>query len=284
MAGRIGVELLFEITFGERCADRMPPGSAEIRNPYSITSCCRFGHSPNWRISALISCATVARSAEFRRARADRSFAAAWPKTRTPFRTSFRRRPRQRERPGGSAANQASRSARGSQATDSRARLRASPAAPDRAAGSKIRASYRARAALRRSGSRTCTRLEVERHRNVAMNGRQLLAQQDLLAIVLQAFAIHLPLDFGGVFDARSSTDPKRTIRSFAPFSPMPGAPGMLSTVSPFSASRSATCDGLHAHELLGLRGVVDQIVLHRDSACARDRSPVAACLCRSTR
>ena len=39
-----------------------------------------------------------------------------------------------------------------------------------------------------------------------------------------------------------ASTEPKRSIRSRAPLSPMPGAPGMLSMASPLSASRSATC------------------------------------------
>ena len=43
----------------------------------------------------------------------------------------------------------------------------------------------------------------------------------------------------------------------------MPGAPGMLSTLSPLSASRSATCSGRHAHVLLGFFGVVPQVVFH---------------------
>ena len=36
-----------------------------------------------------------------------------------------------------------------------------------------------------------------------------------------------------------SATVPKRTSRSFAVFSPMPGTPGMLSELSPMSALRS---------------------------------------------
>ena len=40
------------------------------------------------------------------------------------------------------------------------------------------------------------------------------------------------------------STEPNRRIRSFAPFSPIPGAPGILSIASPFNASRSATWCG----------------------------------------
>ena len=41
-----------------------------------------------------------------------------------------------------------------------------------------------------------------------------------------------------------ASTLPNWAIRSIAPLSPIPGAPGMLSTASPFNASKSATCAG----------------------------------------
>src|ERR1022692_1970442 len=52
-----------------------------------------------------------------------------------------------------------------------------------------------------------------------------------------------------------ASTEPKRSIRSRAPLSPMPGAPGMLSMASPFSANRSATCAGITPRNSLTFAG-----------------------------
>ena len=57
-----------------------------------------------------------------------------------------------------------------------------------------------------------------------------LFAEQDLVAMVLQAFAIGLRFSTSAACSSAPSTEPKRVIKSFAPLSPMPGAPGMLST------------------------------------------------------
>ena len=74
-------------------------------------------------------------------------------------------------------------------------------------------------------------------------NGCELLAEQDLVAMVLEALAVGLALNFRGVFH-RAFDGADFWMRSTAPLSPMPGAPGMLSTVSPLSARRSMICLG----------------------------------------
>ena len=95
------------------------------------------------------------------------------------------------------------------------------------------------------------------------MNRRQLEAQQNLLAVILQALAIRLALHFSGVVQrALHRTEAHNQIlRALIPNSRR--ARNIVHSIA-LQGEKIGHLRRLDAHELLRLRGVVDHVVFHR--------------------
>jgi len=104
--------------------------------------------------------------------------------------------------------------------------------------------------------------VEVQSERNMGVDSDQLFREQNGIPILFQRLAIALALDFGGsVEDSFYAAEFDNQID--AALSPMPGAPGMLSTASPRRAITSMTFSGGLQH-FDNLGGIKDEVVLLR--------------------
>ena len=105
-------------------------------------------------------------------------------------------------------------------------------------------------------------RVEIKLDRRVAGDGRQHFAHQDLVAVLLQALAISLALDFGGVLDGAFDTAVglDQIARSF-----VTDTGGAGDIVDRISLEREQVDDLLRRDALhfLDLVGVVEQVALH---------------------
>ena len=104
---------------------------------------------------------------------------------------------------------------------------------------------------------------EFEGHRDIAVDGGQAAAHQDPLAIVLQAFPVHFPLDFGGAveggFDGAELF--QQIARAFV--ADARRARDVVDRIA-FERQQVRYLTGLHAHEFLDFSGVVPGVVFRR--------------------
>ena len=111
-----------------------------------------------------------------------------------------------------------------------------------RASGS--RASRTARSTVRATGRGYRTVVGIERDRHVGANPRQFPARARRVGVRQQRLAVPLLRELAARPRAARRASRASPISSRAPFSPMPGTPLMLSTLSPISASTSTTWSG----------------------------------------
>ncbi len=105
--------------------------------------------------------------------------------------------------------------------------------------------------------------LQLEFNWNRDIDGRQLLAHQNLVAVVLQTFAIRFPLHFGGMLDSRFHRSEALDQIPGSFFADARSSGDVIHRIA-HQRKQIRYLAGLHAHELLGSFRVVPDVFLHR--------------------